>query len=224
MAAAEKEKKASGLSFSAKGRTRSAKLASKRTMNLYYKATDGNSMIVVIPAAIILFIAVACLAKFGVLDRYSRLDTLRSEVASQRNQLAAYNSALTDYDEVQEQYRRYTNYYMSDEELALVNRLEMLQILQDCSAGNAVLESIGISENMVVLSAVMPDLDTLAVFKKSLENDEHVVSVTVNSANREEYEGEWQWASDPSDTVVRSSMVVVMQLPQNEDTGEEVES
>jgi len=163
-----------------------SKLPSKKKMNLYVRDVDKqNDFRVVVPIAIILFIFVAIFCKFGVIDLLNEQSRLEREVASLNSQVTALNKEMETYNEVRMNYRRYSDAYLATNNAdMLVNRLEIIQILEDATKDLANIESFSITGNNVTLYANAKDLDLINQVRARFESYEAVSSVYVYTADK----------------------------------------
>ena len=150
----------------------------KTTMNLYYKPDRTTKPSTI--ALYALFAAVVLLA----LAKYLVYDVLQENWAAQRALVAAQDELngvlvqLTDYSEVQ---MRYFRYAATDEERTLVDRMDVLAML-DSTLGNAKIDSINISGERVQIQISDVTLAQTATIVKNLESSQLVSNVVVSTA------------------------------------------
>ena len=155
----------------------------KRSMNLYVKERSVNSPSTVITTAVILAIFIALFTRIGVLDRLDKVRQLRQSVNDEKQELALLEEQLTDFDEVKEKYQRYTDHYLSDEELELVDRGEIISIVEKNVMSIGTCPSITIRGNSVSLVVQVSSLDEVATVREKLEACGKVRDVIVYTAN-----------------------------------------
>ena len=166
--------------------TAKLKLPKKQTMNLCAREKSDNSLSKVLPVFLLLVIFVAVFAKFGVIDRFAALSETRSRYEAAQTQLAELNSSLSDYDQVQEDYYRYTKHYLTADELALMDRVELLDLLETKSRNLAYITSVSITGNAAVIKVRADTLADVATLRLSLEKADGVTGVTVYNADTTE--------------------------------------
>ena len=160
---------------------------SKSEMNLYAPVRDGNSPEIVIPTAIFLAVAIALFTKFCVLDRLAKVNAAEAELSQLQTQLAEIDKSLENYDQVREDYYRYTRAYMTEGDAQTVDRLEIIAMLDRNVPTYADYDTVTITGNSVVLKVYSASLDNVAALQRLLENDKLVDSVTVYNADKNYY-------------------------------------
>ena len=119
---------------------------SKRTMNLLYKPDRTTK-----PATIALYVLFVLtlllgLAKLMIYDLWAEVQQERQTLANLSAQIEAAEQELADYDEVWEQYNRYA---ATDEERAIIDRIEVLTLLDAAIGSNARLSSLSQTAQIV---------------------------------------------------------------------------
>lgn len=178
----------------------------KRSMNLYYKPDRTTK-----PATVMLYMLFFCtvmlgLAKVLVYDLW--MDTFKAEQerTAAQEQLAAVMQELAGFDEVRDQYRRFS---ATEEERALTDRMEVLNLLDRAVGSMAHMNTVSISEKNVQIQFSGVTLAQTAQIVKTLEESPLVARTTVNTAATTEGEG----------AVVQTS--VLIELTEPEQAGEE---
>ena len=151
----------------------------KRSMNLYYKPDRTTK-----PATISLYVlfVLACLlglSKPLVYDLLAETAAAREILAAAEEELNGVMLELTDYTQVQERYLRYS---ATDEEQALVDRMEVLALLEGAVEPAAEMETISISGDTVQLRFDKGTLAQASQIVRALEGSPLVESVTANTA------------------------------------------
>lgn len=157
----------------------------KRSMNLYYKPDRTTK-----PATIALYVlfALVCLlglAKFLVYDVIQQTAQARNEMQVAQNQLDSVLVQLTDYDEV---YERYCRYSATDEEAALIDRMDVLALLEYAVTAKADMGSVAISGDTVQIQFSGVTLAETALIVNTLEASPIVASTVVNTASTTQQE------------------------------------
>ena len=175
-----------GKALKKKGNT---KLPSKTQMNLYVKQADGNSLSRVIPIAFILAVLVFVVYQVGVVSRLAKLNELMSERNNLENTLQAYETKLKDYDKIQSDYYQYTRFYLTNDESGLVEKTQIMNLIEETIDPLAVIVNTDISGNNVSLSVYAENLEAFASMRKSLLEHDWVSDVMVYNAAYSEREG-----------------------------------
>lgn len=152
----------------------------KRSMNLFYKPDRTTK-----PATVALYVlfALVCLlglGKFLVYDVWEETSQARQALAAAERQLENIQLELTDYSEVWERYSRYS---ATEEERALIDRMEVLALLDEAVGAAASLDAVSISGATVQLQFSGVTLAQTAEIVKKLEASPIVGYTMVNTAS-----------------------------------------
>ena len=143
------------------------------------------------------------------------------ELAAAEEELAGVMLELVDYNEVQERYIRYS---ATEEEQSLVDRMEVLALL-DVAMGGAKLDSVSISGNQARVQLSNVTLAHIAEIVRNLEASPIVAGTTVNTAatTSDAYVtnmwGETFYAEEEWD-LVQANIVIELKLPETEQAEE----
>ena len=165
---------------------------SKRTMNLLYKPDRTTK-----PATIALYVLFVLtlllgLAKLMIYDLWAEVQQERQTLANLSAQIEAAEQELADYDEVWEQYNRYA---ATDEERAIIDRIEVLTLLDAAIGSNARLSSLSINGDTMQVQFYAGSLAQTAQIVSRLEASPLVASTEVNTAATQEQTGTQVMAS-----------------------------
>lgn len=165
---------------------------SKRTMNLLYKPDRTTK-----PATIALYVLFVLtlllgLAKLMIYDLWAEVQQERQTLANLSAQIEAAEQELADYDEVWEQYNRYA---ATDEERAIIDRIEVLTLLDSAIGSNARLSSLSINGDTMQVQFYAGSLAQTAQIVSRLEASPLVAFTEVNTAATQEQTGTQVMAS-----------------------------
>lgn len=151
----------------------------KRTMNLYYKPDRTTK-----PATIALYVLFALtillgLSKLLVYDLWAEVREAERQLEAVQSQLSSAMAELEGYDQVQERYSRYS---ATEEERALVDRMEVLALLDSAMSGTARMDSASISGDTVQVQFSGATLAQTAQIVEALEASPIVAGTVVNTA------------------------------------------
>lgn len=157
----------------------------KTSMNLFYKPDRTTR-----PATVALYVlfALVCLlglTKLLVFDLWMENQEAQRGLAAVQDQLSDTMLQLKDYNEVRERYSRYS---ATDEERALIDRMEVLAML-DSAAGGAQLDSVSISGDTAQVQFSGVTLAETAQIVNALESSPIVAGTVVNTASTTENAG-----------------------------------
>ena len=164
--------------------SKAGKLPSKRSMNLYVKVKDGNSWQVFVPLAVFLALIVLCIYRLGVVDRLNKLNELQQENSRLEAQLDTLNEQLSGYEELEQEYRRYTTGYLREEEQGLLSRAVIFAMLDECTEGIANITDISITGNQVGLNVNgMVSLEDIDIIQDRLKEMPNVDEIKLSNAS-----------------------------------------
>lgn len=158
------------------------KIPSKKVLNLYYKEDKTTRPSTI--ALYVLFILVVMLAvgKVAVYDKMIELEEVKTQLAQNQAHLDEQMAYLADYKDVSSQYSRYSFSYLKSEE-KVIDRMEILDMLEDTVFADSQIESVMITENVVSLSFSGLNLEETALLAKKIEGYEIVDNVAVSTAS-----------------------------------------
>ena len=167
-----------------KKNTKATVLPPKKTMNFVHHASSFNPK-KVLPLAIVVIIVAAVFAKFGIMDQLDKKTAAYNDLAQRQEQLAVVNTKLAGYDELEKQYGRYSYGWMSESEVSMVSRMDVLALVEQKISPASVIENIAVNNNVLTLNIHGITLEQASAMVKSLEESEMVSSATVYSASAE---------------------------------------
>lgn len=160
-------------------------IAGKKTMNLAFHESSVNVK-KLIPLILVIVIAALAFVKFGILDQTAKKVAALNEVSAKQSQLAAINVKLSGYDELEQLYGRYSYGWMTEAESGLVDRMEVITILEKIIDKSAVIEDFAINYNILNVNISGLSLDQTSTLVKELEADPQVTSASVYTAKSED--------------------------------------
>lgn len=162
-------------------------LPSKKTMNFVHHESSFNPK-KVLPLAIVVVLVAGLFAKFGIMDQLDKKTAAYNDLAQRQEQLAVVNTKLAGYDELEKQYGRYSYGWMSESEVNMVSRMDVLALVEQKISPASVIENIAVNNNVLTLNIHGITLEQASAMVKSLEESEMVSSATVYSASAENAE------------------------------------
>lgn len=154
----------------------------KRTLNLVIKEKKSIDPMKWIPGVIVVLILAALFGKFAVYDRYAALEDAENELASQKQQLQDTLDAMSDFNEVQENYNKYS-YTGYDRTIA--DRLDVLDLLERQVFPVCEVQSMAISGKTINMSLTDLNLSQVSQLIASLEAEPLVSNVYVSTASHD---------------------------------------
>ncbi len=174
-----------------------ASYPTKRTMNLFYKPDRTTK-----PATIALYIlfGLVCilgLSKFLVYDLWMEAQQAQQTLDAAQAQLAGVTAELTDFQEVQEKYSRYS---ATEEERENIPRMEVLAMV-DSAVGDARMNAVSIQGSTVQVEFSGVTLAQTAEIVRRMEESPIVAGTVVNTAATTQETG----------TLVQASVLIQLQ-------------
>lgn len=183
------------------GKKKKSAYPSKKTINLYQQESASTRISTILLDIIFVVVVVLGLAKLLVVDVLVERNDALAKVESLQAQLDQQMVALKDYDEINEEYVRYSYKVLVDAQ-GLQNRIVVLEMLEDTVFKNSNITNVTISGNTVSLSFTGFDLNKTAQLLQEIEAYDIVSSVKVNSQNGNTVDGAYS-----------GSMVITLNTP-----------
>lgn len=176
----------------------------KQSMNLYYKPDRTTK-----PATIALYVlfALVCLlglCKVLIYDLWEETRQAQRALAAAEEEFNDAMLELRNYDEVKEQYNRYS---ATEEEDALIDRMEVLALLDEAVGTAATMHTISISSDTVQLQFSGVTLAQTAQIVRELEASPIVKETMVNTASTTQEE----IIPDYNSGLVRTNVLIYLQ-------------
>ena len=131
---------------------------------------------------IVFLIALAAFTKFGVIDKISEASAAEAAYNEVQRQITELEEQNADYDKVKKDYSHYGLGYLDDTEILLVDREDVLDLLDKYVLKNADIKTLAVTDNTVTLTVEKTRLNAISSIVKELEADSDVAFVTVNVA------------------------------------------
>lgn len=160
---------------------------SKKTMNFVHHQS-GINLKKLIPVLVLVLIIGALFAKFAILDPLAKRDVALGELTDKQTQLALINGKLTGYEELAQQYGRYSYGWMNETEVNMVSRMDVLQLVEQEIATKAIIDNMAVNNNVLTLNIHGITLEQASTMVRSLEERGLVESAAVYNAVAEQAE------------------------------------
>ena len=154
----------------------------KTTLNLYFKDDKSAGISTFTLYLIFIVVMLVALSKMFVFDLVADLTAAQTQYTQYQTILDAYNVQLENYEEVNDEYNRYSYSYLSEQE-KIQDRMEVLAVLEQTVFAKGNVASISISGNMISITLNDIELNETAALAKMLEEKEMVERVSVNTAS-----------------------------------------
>ncbi len=159
----------------------------KRTMNLYFRQDRTSA-----PATAVLYILFAlavllALGKLAIYDPWAETTALEEQAAALEARNAAQIEQLQDYNQVLQDYLRVLP---TQQEEALVDRMEILNLIDRVVRPAAQITKLSIQEDKVLLTFSGVTLSRAAELVRQLEQADFVSATSVDTATSGQEEGD----------------------------------
>lgn len=156
----------------------------KKSMNFVNHQSSFNYKRV-LPLVIVLVIAVLVFFKFGILDQMQKKTDAINRLSQKQMQLSSLTGQLAEYDKLAAEYGRYSYGWMSEAEISTVDRLDVLDLVEEKIAKLATIENLAINNNVLTLNVRGITLTQAGDIVADLESSELVANASVYSASAE---------------------------------------
>ncbi len=176
----------------------------KSSMNLFYKPDRTTKPATVALYVLFVLVCLLGLSKLLIYDLWVEVEEARHTLAVEEGRLNDVMLQLADYDEVKERYCRYA---ATDEERALIDRMEILSLLDKTVGTAASMQVISVTGDTVQLEFSGVTLAETAQIVKRLEESPLVASTMVSTASTTQEEGSAVDYSAP----VKTNITILLQ-------------
>ena len=159
----------------------------KVTMNFARHKREFNPTKIAI-VALVIVVATLLFTKFAILDPLQQKTDALTELSGKQDQMAILNVQLAGWDELQAQYGRYSYGWMTENETNLVERMDILKLMEKKIEPKARIENFTISQNVLTLNLEGITLKQTSALVTELEQDPLVTSATVYKASNDDAE------------------------------------
>lgn len=178
------------------------KIPTKRVINLANADEKTIDKRVAFIGIALIIIGAAIFSIFAVGRRFAKLYKAVGETNEVQKELDQAYKELNDYGMTEDLYAHYTFEDMTTEELAQVEREDVLRLLDEKVIGKCEVEFWSVSENVLTLRIVGSSLGTVNTILQDINSDELVSYSTVSTAKKEENDDVSSSAAVTADIVV----------------------
>ena len=154
----------------------------KQGINLNMREQKGNPRLTLLVGCLAIVILAGCVAKFGVIDQYRRLDAAQAAYASVHTEYTQMQELLKGYDRLLMEYRTYG----SEDNGTLVDRQKALDLLEQEMLSRGRLVSLQVSGNKMVVAMSGMSLDQISRMFDVIQQSPIVSNVELNLASTED--------------------------------------
>ena len=159
---------------------------SKTSINLVVTddSTQFTPRTAVMLVLVLLFAVVFC--KFAVIDVMGAASQAESRVSAAQAQLSTLQAANADYNEVQAEYDKIGVSGLSEDERALADRGDVIELIENTAAQLGSLQAVRVSGNTMELQFSDRSLHDVSRLMQVLESKDIVAGVSVSMAKTDE--------------------------------------
>jgi hypothetical protein len=157
----------------------------KRTMNFVHHESGFNVGKVAI-IALIAVVAIAIFVKVGFTDPTTEKSQAYYRLSTKQDELDRIQKRLGEFKELEQQYDRYSYGRMNESEINLVNRMDVLELVEAEIASRAFIDNFAVNNNVLTMNIYGITLEQASTIVNRLENNELVTSARVNSATADD--------------------------------------
>ncbi len=161
-------------------------VASKTTLNLVFRERKFIKTAALVPVVLVIALLAALVGKFGVADRLAQVAAAQREVDDIQAQTEALRAIFADYDEVEEQYNRYT---YKDFDRTLADRMDVLALVEREIFPVCQVQRMALAEKRLDLVMEGLTLENTSGLINRLKADKLVSEVFVSTATTTEDNG-----------------------------------
>ena len=176
-------------------------VANKQSMNLAVFEKKQVNPVRILVTVLVLVLVFVVVGKFGIVDRYEKVNQARSAMQEQQDLYNALLIANAEYNDVLLEFNKYSFGAMTDEERAVADRGEVLDLIEGYLVSAARIEKVSLTANELNVEMSGINLEKASSLMNNLMTDELVKNVTVSNANTKEDE------SNSGENVVNNSGV-----------------
>lgn len=157
----------------------------KRTMNFVHHESSFNVGKVAI-IALVAVIALLIFAKVGFTDPIAEKSQAYYRLSTKQDELDRIQKRLGEFKELEQQYGRYSYGRMNENEINLVNRMDVLELVETEIASRAFIDNFAVNNNVLTMNIYGITLEQASTIVNRLESNELVTSASVNSATADD--------------------------------------
>ena len=154
----------------------------KQGINLNMREQKGNPRLTLLVGCLAIVILAGCVAKFGVIDQYRRLDAAQAAYASVHTEYTQMQELLKGYDRLLMEYRTYS----MEDNGTLVDRQKALDLLEQEMLSRGRLVSLQVSGNKMTVAMSGMSLDQISRMFDVIQQSPIVSNVELNLASTED--------------------------------------
>lgn len=162
------------------------KLPTKRTINLATAGVEKMNYTAATAGIILIVIAAVLFSKFAVADRLIAMGRAEGRVIQLQNELNSDYAKISSFGDIEQEYAHYTYSGMTEEELSLVPRTAVIEMIDKEISSTDETSSWTVSGNILTVSVIGDSLEEINTLARRLETYDLVSLCTVTNAVKDE--------------------------------------
>lgn len=159
-----------------------AKVPVKNSINLFIEEKHTGKNVAEIAIFAAFMVGVALFSKFCVQGKLDEMSRLESNYHQMEQQVAEAEASVENYEDLRVEYSHYGNGYLSADELAMQDRMAMLDLIEDELLKKGALLNFSLSENVATLTINSAKLASVSEVVQDLEASDIVTYAFVSTA------------------------------------------
>ena len=190
----------------------------KRTINLVPVNEDKISWKLAVPGILLIVVLAGLFGKFLVADRLTAMSNAAARTARLQSELEDALALVSSYGDVEDTYAHYTFDGMTQEELGLVDRISVLELVKSIIPVGKTQKTWSLSGNILTMEIAAETLEDLNQLAREIEKDPIVDSCSITTANKNQDVVTGKNKKTVTDTDVWARFIVYLQQPEEDKT------
>lgn len=169
------------------------KLPTKTWVNLAKREDNSKNVATVVLGIFAIAVLSFCVAKFGVIDQLARQQEAESAYNAVHAQYTAMQASVSQYPEIEQEYRTYSRSWMQKEDSAMfvrVDRMDVLDLIETQLMPNGTVNTVYVQGDIMTVTMSGMNLTGISDMFRSLQQQSIVESASLNIASTTQDEPE----------------------------------
>lgn len=166
-------------------RLRKPKYPEKQTINLALQETNKEALKVMVGGTILFLLCLSLFVKFAVINRVMAAREAKNRYLETEEEIKWLKERTEEFEEVQKVYRQFDDSFLGESELAELDRVDIINMVERSVLDRGEIEAISITSNQVMIRLESTTLPYVSEIVAALEAEEETVYVTVSTAETE---------------------------------------
>lgn len=165
---------------------RALKLPTKTWVNLAKREDNSKNVATVAIGIVAIAVLSFCVAKFGVIDQLARQQEAESAYNAVHAQYTAMQASISQYPEVEQEYRTYSRSWMQKEDSSMfvrVDRMDVLDLIETELMPNGTVNTVYVQGDVITVTMSGMNLTGISDMFRSLQKQSIVESASLNIAS-----------------------------------------